>query len=94
MAPPRREQADALVDLMVAVGGGLKSALPGVSLVVNAEALQGVPIVQGMEKSSQITDELVMRAQTVLALIQMVAFRELWRERGRPGWWSISRGTT
>lgn len=81
-SPLRSEQAEALVDLMVEVGGTVKDAMPGVSLVVNPETQQAVPIVHGMEKSSQITDELIVRAQAVLEPQQVLAFRQLRQEQG------------
>jgi hypothetical protein len=81
-SPLRSEEAEALVNLMVEVGGEVKNALPGVSVVVNPETQQAVPIVHGMEKSSQITDEVLVKAQTVLEPQQVVAFRQLRQEQG------------
>lgn len=81
-SPLRSEQAEALVDLMVKAGGAVKDALPGVSLVVNPETKQAVPIVHGMEKSSQITDEVLVKAETVLEPRQIMALRQLRQEQG------------
>jgi hypothetical protein len=81
-SPLRSEQAEALVDLMVKTGGVVKAALPGVSLVVNPETQQAVPIVHGMEKSSQITDAVLIESQSVLEPQQVLAFRQLRMEQG------------
>ncbi len=80
--PLRSEQAEALVDLMVDIGGEVRNALPGVSLVVNPDTQQAVPIVHGMEQSSHITDELLAKSEDVLEPRQVVALRQLRQEQG------------
>lgn len=79
--PLQPAQAEALVELMVASGGAVRPAQPGVSMVIDPEERQAVPIVHGMVESVEITEQVLERAVAVLQPKQLDALLDLRREQ-------------
>lgn len=79
--PLQSGQAEALVSMLSSSSLETQPALPGVSVVVDPDERQAVPIMNGLSESVKITDAVIARAEEVLNPRQVMALRELQQEQ-------------
>ncbi len=74
-------QVEALVAVMAESGAEVRPALPGVSVVVDPEERQAVPIMHSAAESVEITPAVIESASKVLNPRQLAALHELQEEQ-------------
>lgn len=80
-SPLAPSQAEALVDMLVLNDSGLQPALPGVSVVVDPDERQAVPVMNGMAETVRITEDVLSKAREILSPRQVAALEQLQREQ-------------